>query len=516
MVCCVFHFLLIAADGTGIGLLSRFPAGRRLCHFSCIEGMCRITILFSVICDVAFTPLIGTLMPVRICIRAPCTAPYMVMFLLIIICIMEHDDIPVFQILFGHTQVRMDPVQRIHPAAVRSVIDFGKARSIRFCNAGNIIAFCIVPAVSVFCQDFLKHIQHRCIAADFILRIWNPGLKVACAETVVLFIRITVVLLITKKREIHMDIFRIFFQDLHCDLRICRAADDPYFLLPAAVFVVSLDLYIRQRNGLLASHIHADLDDHSGQVQVLARLILRPVGSGDLNRLLVWFYLVCCGELPSVSPERVIGTVITDLPAASGNRRAAGDILFRVHIDCTAGGLMLCAVRIHIPHKADALLCAASLFIIVVGDIIDPVQAGIITDDAANIGRFFSSRLHRSCKRIALQGINTVIPGLDDVSICTKDATDLVHTCDASCHRASFDCDPSSIRCGSIITVTSADDTACVLSGCLHCSVEFTADDRTLAHRIVTGATDTTNIIRAIDCRIAHTVLDRSLHAACD
>ena len=337
MVCCVFHFLLIAADGTGIGLLSRFPAGRRLCHFSCIEGMCRITALLCVIRDVAFAPLIGAFMPVCICIGAPRAAPDMVMFLLVIIGIMEHDDIPVFQILFCHAQVGVDPVQRVHPAAVRSVIDLRKARSIRFCNAGNIIAFCIVPAVSVFCQDFLKHIQHRCIAADFILRIWNPGLKVACVETVVLFIRITVVLLITKKRKIHMDIFRIFFQDLHCDLRICRAADDPYFLLPAAVFVVSLDLYIRQRNGLLASHIHADLDDHSGQVQVLARLILCPVGSRDLNRFLVWFYLICCGEFRCIRSQRVIGTVITNLPAASGNRRTAGNIFFRVHVDCTAG-----------------------------------------------------------------------------------------------------------------------------------------------------------------------------------
>ena len=337
MVCCVFHFLLIAADGTGIGLLSRFPAGRRLCHFSCIEGMCRITILFSVICDVAFTPLIGTLMPVRICIRAPCTAPYMVMFLLIIICIMEHDDIPVFQILFGHTQVRMDPVQRIHPAAVRSVIDFGKARSIRFCNAGNIIAFCIVPAVSVFRQDLLKDIQHRCIAADFILRIWNPGLKVTCAEAVVLLICIAVMLLITKELERHMDIFRILFQDFYRNLRICRAADDPYFLLPAAIFVVSLDFYIRQGNGLLASNIHTDFDDHSGQVQVLARLILCPVGSRDLNRFLVWFYLICCGEFRCIRSQRVIGTVITNLPAASGNRRTAGNIFFRVHVDCTAG-----------------------------------------------------------------------------------------------------------------------------------------------------------------------------------
>ena len=41
---------------------------------------------------------------------------------------------------------------------------------------------------------------------------------------------------------------------------------------------------------------------------------------------------------------------------------------------------MLCAVCIHIPHKTDALLCTATRVIIIVGDIIDPVQAGIISD----------------------------------------------------------------------------------------------------------------------------------------
>ena len=63
---------------------------------------------------------------------------------------------------------------------------------------------------------------------------------------------------------------------------------------------------------------------------------------------------------------------------------------------------MLCAVCIHIPHKTDALLCTATRFIIIVGDIIDPVQAGIISDDAANIRCLFPGRLHCSGKRIAL------------------------------------------------------------------------------------------------------------------
>ena len=84
------------------------------------------------------------------------------------------------------------------------------------------------------------------------------------------------------------------------------------------------------------------------------------------------------------------------------------------------------AAGINIPHKSDCFVCTAVFRIIIVGDSIDPVQTVIKSNDATNIGRILTACLHLSGKGIIFESINTVIPGLRHIKVCTQDASDFV------------------------------------------------------------------------------------------
>ena len=102
--------LFVSADLAGISHQSGRLISSSLDLLSFSIGMLLVTTLFRVIRDVTFSIHGNTLMPVSGLIRCPFAVPYMVMLQGIIICIMEDDLIPVFQILLFHAKIRVDSV----------------------------------------------------------------------------------------------------------------------------------------------------------------------------------------------------------------------------------------------------------------------------------------------------------------------------------------------------------------------------------------------------------------------
>ena len=89
-------------------------------------------------------------------------------------------------------------------------------------------------------------------------------------------------------------------------------------------------------------------------------------------------------------------------------------------------------VGINVSYKTDPFICPAVFCIIIVGDVIDPVQAVIKTDDTSYICCVCFCCLYLSCKGIVLKRISAVVPGLCHIEVSAKDATYLVRTGDAS------------------------------------------------------------------------------------
>ena len=136
MFICLCDFLCLgcSADRTGVELFSCFFAGRLFGYFTFIEGMCCISVFLCVVCDVAFAPLVSAFMPVCIFIECPFTAPYMIMFLCVVIGVMEYDCIAIFQILLIYCKFRMAAIQSVHPSTVCAIVFLSKFSSICFCN----------------------------------------------------------------------------------------------------------------------------------------------------------------------------------------------------------------------------------------------------------------------------------------------------------------------------------------------------------------------------------------------
>ena len=143
-----------SADCTGVELFSCFLTCCCFGYFTFVEGMCCISVFLCVVCDVAFAPLVSAFMPVCIFIRCPFAAPDMIMFFCIVIRVMEYDDISIFQILLIYSQIRMDSIQGVHPAAVSSVVFLFKLCSVCFCDCRNVISCFIIPCVFIVCQNF--------------------------------------------------------------------------------------------------------------------------------------------------------------------------------------------------------------------------------------------------------------------------------------------------------------------------------------------------------------------------
>ena len=318
---------------------------------------------------------------------------------------------------------------------------------------------------------------------------------------------------VSEKRKAYRDRTGIFFQYLNGQFHECFLIGNFQFLFPTFILVISLYGKICQRKLLSGSVTDHSNCFHTGKIKIFPKIKLSAVIPGKLQGIHINTQAFCRDQFFLVCPQWIIRPVISGLPSASFHLRAAGGFFFCIDISGSACRLMGQTVGINVSYKTDPFICPAVFCIIIVGDVIDSVQAVIKTNDTSYICCVCLCCLYLSCKGIVLKGISAVIPSLCHIEVSTKDSSDLVRTGDASLCTATVDSNLASIR-GCRIVITASRNTACQFAGSFHCAIELTADHGAVSHGIVTGSDDSTNVAGSIDSGITYTVFHGTLHTA--
>ena len=318
---------------------------------------------------------------------------------------------------------------------------------------------------------------------------------------------------ISEKRKAYRDRTGIFFQYLNGQFHECFLIGNFQFLFPTFILVISLYGKICQRKLLSGSVTDHSNHFHSTEIQVLPKVKLCPVITSQLQGIHIYTQAFCRDQFFLVCPQWIIRPVISGLPSAAFHLRATGGFFFCIDISGSACRLMGQTVGINVSYKTDPFICPAVFCIIIVGDVIDPVQAVIKTNDTSYICCVCLCCLYLSCKGIVLKGISAVIPGLCHIEVSTKDSSDLVRTDDASLCTATVDSNLASVR-GCRIVITATCNTTSHFTGSLYGAVELTADHGAVSHGIVTGSDNTAYITGSVNDRITYTVFYCTLHTS--
>ena len=212
----------------------------------------------------------------------------MIMFLCVVICIMEYDNVSIFQILFCHAKIGMNSIQGVHPSTVCAILLFSKFCSVCFGNRCNIIARCIFPGVFIICEYFCHHIKNCGIATYFVFLICNPGLQIIGTECMDILVLSTMDF-VTKKLKMDLDILRIFFQDFDRDLYTCAFIRNSQALVSALFVMITFNSNVRYCNVSCSSVTHLCLNSHTCEVKVLTQVEFCTVVTGDFQLLYVKF-----------------------------------------------------------------------------------------------------------------------------------------------------------------------------------------------------------------------------------
>ena len=316
---------------------------------------------------------------------------------------------------------------------------------------------------------------------------------------------------VSEKRKAYRDRTGIFFQYLNGQFHECFLIGNFQFLFPTFILVISLYGKICQRKLLSGSVTDHSNHFHSTEIQVLPKVKLCPVITSQLQGIYINTQAFCRDQFFLVCPQWIIRPVISGLPSAAFHLRAAGGFFFCIDISGSACRLMGQTVGINVSYKTDPFICPAVFCIIIVGDVINPVQAVIKTNDTSYICCVCLCCLYLSCKGIVLKGISAVIPGLCHIEVSTKDSSHLVRTGDASLCTATVDSNLASVR-GCRIVITATCNTTSHFTGSLYGAIKFTADHRTVSHGIVPGSDNTAYITASVNGGITYTVFHGPLH----
>ena len=233
---------------------------------------------------------------------------------------------------------------------------------------------------------------------------------------------------VSEKRKAYRDRTGIFFQYPDGQFHECFLIGNFQFLFPTFILVISLYGKVCPRKLLSGSVADNSNCFHTGKVKIFPKIKLGAVIPRKFQRIHIGTKAFCRKQLPNVCTQRIIGTIVSFLPSTSLNCRAGSRLCFRTEIGCPTCSFMRRAAGINILYESDCFVCTAVLGIIVIGDSIDPVQAVIKSNDASNIRRILTGCLHLSGKGIVFESINTVIPALCYIKVCTQDASDFVRT----------------------------------------------------------------------------------------
>ena len=104
-----------------------------------------------------------------------------------------------------------------------------------------------------------------------------------------------------------------------------------------------------------------------------------------------------------------------------------------------------------------------------------------------------------------------IITRLRHVLVTTSDAANATVAIHCSINFAPNNTGSSAVRCAVVVGITTADNSACKRTAGYYCTMEFGISDNALAHGVVHGANQAADIVLSFYCRIACTVLNRTV-----
>ena len=260
--------------------------------------------------------------------------------------------------------------------------------------------------------------------------------------------------------------------------------------------VVACDLKIRKCNFFFISVVIDCFYDKTCKVKILVKIEICLIVSGKFQFYYIRLGNVFCScQFFCISAKWIVCTMV----------------FVCVDIFCSTLCFVSFTIGINNIYPADSFCCAAVCGIMVMGYIIMYIKALIVTDYTAYISSFCC--FYSSVKSIALEIIG--VPCLCNEAVTAKDSADFIFTDDCSCGNTVVNCNTDSVWC-STVCVTTACNTAGMITACLYCSVESTACYSAVTHCIVTASNDTAYITGTINSCMADTVFYSSLHTSCE